>query len=245
MRVPVEIIYAAVVLLAAAAIGHLAAYGLRAWRRARLAREDERFRALVNSMSATVAHEVRNPLSALRGHAQLLRERVPDTDVQGQADRIVHETGRMDSVIRNLVDRWKVKPWRPTPIDPGWAMSEWARSVQVPEIRVASATAPSRWVLDADRLSHALDLMLLTVLSRDPRRASLDLAVFEHSGSLVVHFGTLHGDGRDGRGWLNSDILHQAGFSMVEHVARQHRGSVSVSETADGSLRFRLVLGKV
>jgi two-component system nitrogen regulation sensor histidine kinase GlnL len=56
----------------------------------------------VTAMAAMLAHEVKNPLSGIRGAAQLLEQTVSDSDraltqlVRDEADRILDLVGRMD-----------------------------------------------------------------------------------------------------------------------------------------------------
>ncbi len=57
----------------------------------------------VSSMAAVLAHEIKNPLSGIRGAAQLLEQNISDED-RVFSQLIVSETER----IRNLVDRMEV-----------------------------------------------------------------------------------------------------------------------------------------
>ncbi len=66
----------------------------------------ERDRTLVTlgEMSAVLAHEIRNPLAALKGHAQLLVERLQHPGAEREkAERLVHETRRLERLVDDLL----------------------------------------------------------------------------------------------------------------------------------------------
>lgn len=79
------------------------------WRSARQAEraraEAERARQLASlgEMSAVLAHEIRNPLASLKGHAQLLEEQV-DPALAPKARRVVGEATRLEALCTDLLD---------------------------------------------------------------------------------------------------------------------------------------------
>jgi signal transduction histidine kinase len=75
---------------------------------ARLLREEEQ-NALMGTVAAGIAHEIRNPLSTLRMHLQLLREDwenpITEREQKGRKriDVLLRETERMEAVVSGLV----------------------------------------------------------------------------------------------------------------------------------------------
>ncbi len=70
--------------------------------------EQETFRseklATVGRLAAGVAHEVGNPLMAIRGYAEhLLRHRPPAGEVEECLAKLVEETGKMENIVRGLL----------------------------------------------------------------------------------------------------------------------------------------------
>jgi two-component system sensor histidine kinase HydH len=67
--------------------------------------ERARHLASLGRLAAGVAHEVRNPLSSLKGFAQLLRSRFrPGSDEERYADTMIEEVERLDRVVQELLD---------------------------------------------------------------------------------------------------------------------------------------------
>ena len=63
-------------------------------------------------LAAGVAHEVRNPLSSLKGFAQLFRTKFqPGSQEERYADIMIEEVERLDRVVEELLDF--AKPVRP------------------------------------------------------------------------------------------------------------------------------------
>lgn len=67
--------------------------------------ERARHLAALGRLAAGVAHEVRNPLSSLKGFAQLLRGKFrPGSDEERYADIMIEEVERLDRVVQELLD---------------------------------------------------------------------------------------------------------------------------------------------
>lgn len=87
--------------------------------------ERARHLAAIGRLAAGVAHEVRNPLSSLKGFAQLLRGKFgPGSDEERYSDIMIEEVERLDRVVQELLDFAKpVQPDR-SPTDPNSLVDE-------------------------------------------------------------------------------------------------------------------------
>jgi len=78
-----------------------------------LERESRRREVLarLGEMSAVLAHEVRNPLAALKGHLQLLQEDLAGDDRRGKRLEVVlGATARLESLVRDLLESTSDRP---------------------------------------------------------------------------------------------------------------------------------------
>ncbi|MCX7946538.1 MAG: nitrogen regulation protein NR(II) [Hydrogenophilus sp.] len=81
---------------------------LRAIDRARATHEleaRERLHHALQTMSRTIAHEIKNPLGGIRGAAQLLALELDGTPLADHADLIVREADRLHALLTRLTDR--------------------------------------------------------------------------------------------------------------------------------------------
>src|SRR5262249_56260079 len=112
-------------IVARAALAALIAAAIVLWRLSRRAEQlqeaAERDRRLVTlgEMSAVLAHEIRNPLAALKGHAQLLLERLGDAGApREKAARVVAEAQRLERLTEDLLSFVRSTHLPPLPRDP-------------------------------------------------------------------------------------------------------------------------------
>ena len=77
--------------------------------------------ASVGRLAAGIAHEIGNPLGAITGYLYLLRGYVADAmerrEVADAMASIDREAGRIERIVRGLLDYARARPHAPTPID--------------------------------------------------------------------------------------------------------------------------------
>lgn len=74
--------------------------------------------AALGRLSADVAHEVRNPLNAIRGFSQLINEASPDgSEFRGYTDIIIGEVDRLSKFLYDVLDFARVGVQRREPLD--------------------------------------------------------------------------------------------------------------------------------
>ena len=83
-------------------------------------REKEKERRLValGRMSSVMAHELRNPLASLKGHAQLLVESLEDEKPKAKAVRVLGEARRLEHLTTSLLDFVRDAPPDLRPVPP-------------------------------------------------------------------------------------------------------------------------------
>lgn len=94
--------------------------------------------AALGTIAAGVAHEVRNPLHAIRGAAELLDLKVgADPDVAQYVNVIAQETERADSIIEEVLDYSRAPRMEMVPVDVNRAIKDYLPLLEIPDgIRV-------------------------------------------------------------------------------------------------------------
>jgi two-component system sensor histidine kinase MprB len=200
---------------------------------------------------ADAAHELRTPLTSMRTNAQLLeRDRSLYDEARDIASRIARQSEGVARLVSQLVDHASVRAWSGAAPD----------AVELAVIAASAIErAQDRWPdveirLSADRSVLAVDPQLV-------ERAVgnlIDNAVTHGSGTVrVLVSGGVIAVEDDGPGFAH-DLGDEAfrpfvsssrdgasssglGLAFVDHVARAHGGSVSV--TSSNPTRVELVLG--
>jgi two-component system, NtrC family, sensor histidine kinase HydH len=119
--------------------------------------------ATVGRLAAGVAHEIRNPLSSIKGFATYFRERYRDTPADVQTATImIQEVDRLNRVVGQLLEFSRPIAILPRPVDIRRLVADSLRMVaaQAAEKGIAIETAfdepAEAATLDADRLNQVL-----------------------------------------------------------------------------------------
>ena len=113
------------------------------------AMERDRLLARLGQMSAVLVHEIRNPLASLKGHAQLLLERLPESDgAHERAARVVREAVRLERLCEDLLSLFRSRRLDRSEVDPAAVLREAVDAIGDARIQVDAARAPRRWSLD-------------------------------------------------------------------------------------------------
>ncbi len=127
--------------------------------------------AALGKMAAGVAHEVRNPLSSIKGFATLLGAKFAAGSEEHESARLlVSEVERLNRSITELLNYARPLPLQPVPVEVGIAVEESLKLVRADAdalgVTVATGIAgdlPSV-LADPDRLSQVLLNLLLNAL---------------------------------------------------------------------------------
>lgn len=208
--------------------------------------------AALGEMSVVLAHEIRNPLASLKGHAQLLEESLGDVSPERKkAQRIVGEALRLERLCVNLLDFVRSAQVSPTPTPVAELLGECAAEVPEVEVQVRLDEAPERWNLDPLRMRQVLVNLLRNAGQASPAGAPVEVEVRsegEAGGLLfcVRDRGPGFEPGAEERAFEAFHTTRTRGTGLGLAVARRvvelHGGTISARNRPEGGAEVRVLL---
>lgn len=223
----------------------------RGWARAEADRRDAAERAArgtaIARMAAIAAHEIRNPLSVIRGTVDLMRER--SAAALGPRDRqaledILGEVERLRRLTGDLLALASERPLTRTSLDLAPVVRDAARALSTtfPQVQLKERVAEPLWVEgDAQRLRQVLANLLTNAAQARPDGA-IALQAWEEDGRVRVQvadqgpgipperrdqlFEPFVSDKQDGTG---------LGLALSKKLVEQHRGSLRLVPSPAGA----------
>ena len=203
--------------------------------------EQSRQLATVGRLAAGVAHEIRNPLSALRGFAQLFASKLKGREPEeSYARTMVQEADRLGRVVTDLLYLAKPRPMEPAPVDLA-ALSGELESLLRFDLERRNATfataleAPEAFA-DPDALKQALINLVLNALAALPAEGG---AVTVRSqarpgGTAVSVEDNGHGMSEEERARALEPFFTTRrdgsglGLAIVQSIVRHHGGELEI-----------------
>ena len=150
----------------------------------------ERHDAELRALSATVAHEVRNPLGAMSGYAELVERRFPDTETRKLVSGIREEIDALERLVTRFLsfagDLRMAR--RPTPV--GGILEDALRSAVPPDSKISIErrfSAEGNVVdADADAMREVFVNLVRNAIQATNGRGHLAIAAEERSGCVEV-----------------------------------------------------------
>lgn len=213
----------------------------------------------ISEFSADVAHELKSPLTSIRGAAELLREGAAD-EPEARARFLANielDVERLDRLVMRLLELSRidssVEPMED--LDLGALVARVVERTDTPERPVAVTwhTPLRRWVGREEDLERALLNLVENAVRFSPEGVPVEIHVREapgarlaievrdrgpgvpeaHRQKIFERFFTTDAD-RSGTG---------LGLAIVKSVATAHDGAIVLESPEDGGALFRLTLG--
>ena len=212
--------------------------------------EEQRRLGALGEMSAVLAHELRNPLASLKGHAQLLAERLKGgSSERGKADLVVTEAQRLEALTSDLLDFARSGPMARRPADPAALLQACADEVARGGFLVQSAAAPASWPMDEGRMRQALVNVLRNAHQASPEGTQPEATVGRSNGSLVFtvrDYGNGLAPGDDKRifspFYTTRTTGTGLGLAVALRVVELHGGTITAGNHPDGGAVFRIAI---
>ncbi len=142
--------------------------------------------ALLGEMSAVLGHELRNPLASLKGHAQLLVEKLPD-DHPGRsgAQTVVREAIRLEELSGQVLDFARTGELDMETVNPADLVHAAVDELDSIRVSVDAGDAPDAWRLDRTRMQQVLVNLIRNALQASGENEQVDLVLTMEEGSLL------------------------------------------------------------
>ncbi len=224
--------------------------------RERAEREQIERLALLGRMATGLAHEIHNPLAAIRMHAQLI-DSTPEPELPAAARAslpvLLGETARIESLVNQWMFLARPAPPQTATADLSALVGEVVRAMapQAAHARVQliDRTAPGLFAtVDTRRLAQAIGNVVLNAIHAMPGGGSV---VIEGAAAEVVRLSF-----RDaGPGFSARALTHHAelffsekeggmgiGLSVTSEILRAHGGSLHVTNASEGGAIVNFIL---
>ena len=199
--------------------------------------------AAIGRMAASIAHEIRNPLAAMRGSIQMLRaEMKSDSSETELMEIILRESDRLNRIISDFLTYARPRSIVQSKVDVGALLQQTftllRNSSEIHEAHVIEAKTPEEPVLtnaDSEQLRQVFWNLARNALNAMPQGGSLNAVVGVNSNKrLRITFAD------SGRGMSPEQVEHLfepfssttggvgLGLSIVYQIIRDHGGTINV-----------------
>lgn len=203
----------------------------------------------LGEMSAVLAHEIRNPLASLKGHAQLLAEFAQGA-VETKAQTIVAEATRLEALTHDLLDFARTGEVVRSPTDPVVLVTQAASSLDEERFDIDTTDAPTSWPLDATRTTQVCTNLFENALQASGEQGRVHVRVAVESDVLILEVrdegsGLLADPQRIFEPFVTTRTRGTGlGLAVVRRVVQLHGGDVEASDHPDGGALFRVSIGR-
>jgi two-component system, NtrC family, sensor histidine kinase PilS len=199
--------------------------------------------AAIGRMAASIAHEIRNPLAAMRGSIQMLRADMAGESSQTQLMEIIlRESDRLNRIISDFLSYARPRSIIQSKVDVGELLKQTftllRHSSELKENQIIEEEVPASPVLinaDAEQLQQVFWNLSRNALQAMPAGGTLRAGVQNHSHNrLRIAFSDT------GRGMSPQQVEHLfepfssttggtgLGLSIVYQIIRDHGGTINV-----------------
>ncbi|MDU4356746.1 two-component system sensor histidine kinase CreC [Phytobacter diazotrophicus] len=207
-----------------------------------------------------LTHELKSPLAAIRGAAEILHENPPPDIATRFTNNILAQNARMQMLVEKLLQQAKLENRQEVVttsilVDALFRQLEDERSVVLSAKNLTLECDAGQLVVEADAglLSQALGNLLDNAIDFTPRDGHISLRAHEHAEHVVF---TVCDNGPGIPDYALERIFERfyslprengqkssgLGLALVQEVARLHQGTIQVCNLPQGGAEARLTL---
>jgi len=211
--------------------------------------------ASLGSLAAGVAHEIRNPLSSIKGFAVYFRERQEKEEDKQIAGVMIQEVDRLNRVVSQLVELARPVSVSKKPvslrtvIENSLKLLERDASEKKIEIKTIFMPEDLQIAIDGDRINQVLLNLYLNAIESMEKDGRLTVSLSEGEGGAVIKVSDT------GSGVGEKDLPHVfdpyfttkttgtgLGLAIVHNIIEAHDGKITVESRPGEGTTFTLFL---
>lgn len=205
-------------------------------------------------LSATIAHEIRNPLTSVSGSAELLLEQLHDEQQKSLARMIMREVERLDAIVEDFLTFTRLRTMELTECDLNEILTDVAvllyhnrRFKPTMKIIYRELPEPVPVVVDVRQFKQALLNLGLNALEAMPNGGELELTAEAREDSVVITV-------RDTGAGIPPEILPRIfepffstkeegtgiGLYVTQRIIESHRGTIKCTSQVGKGTTFTI-----
>jgi two-component system sensor histidine kinase HydH len=210
--------------------------------------------AAIGNLAAGVAHEVRNPLSSIKGYATYFASLFePASEQRKAAEVMTAEVDRLNRVITELLEISRPSDIKRKQTDPAFLFNSSLRLVQqdaeAAGIRVTTSidTRMTPLAVDPDRITQALINLYINAIQAMPDGGLLTVTAGDRGNGVVVTItDTGTGMNEETRNkifdpyFTTKNTGTGLGLAVVQKVVEAHGGTIEVTSRENGGTSFTI-----
>jgi signal transduction histidine kinase len=210
----------------------------------------------IGQLSASLAHEIRNPLASIDGAANLIKSAQTSDEMRETSFAIIHkEIQRLNRLLTNLLDFARPRKPEFQAVDPGRLFDSivnlTGHSARQKGIVISKDVPPSApaFECDPEQIKQVILNLAINAVQAMTEPGQIVLSAQQNGASVVI------GVRDQGPGIPEEDLdkifdpfftTKEAGtglgLSVVHQIVTQHGGAVTVQKNSDRGMTFSLVL---
>ncbi len=206
---------------------------------------DRRRLEALGRAGAGLAHQLKNPLATIKGSAQLLGERIKESDPRDRAQAIVVQADRMDRMLSTLLDFARPPVPEVTTVNLAQSLSALARNMSQVRCDIPGSVETR---VDPDHLDHIVENLLSNALSHTPDDSAVEISGHSVGDTVEIQISDQGpGPGDDPEELFQPYVTHRPdgaglGLTIARTLAEANGGSLTLGHRNGGGTTAVLTL---